>query len=87
MLDEPEAALGPLRTCTAQMPGWRAAFVWLAATCERLGMTQELRAAAASVLRIGPGFTIGEYDRLHQYVDRPAAEAVLASLRRLGLPE
>jgi adenylate cyclase len=87
MLDEPEAALGPLRTCTAQMPGWRAAFVWLAATCERLGMTQESGAAAASVLRIGAGFTVGEYDRLHQYVDRPAAEALLASLRRLGLPE
>ena len=87
MLDEPEAALGPLRTCTAQMPGWRAAFVWLAATCERLGMTQEARDAATSVLRIGPSFTIGEYGRLHQYVDRPAAEVLFASLRRLGLPE
>ena len=53
MLDEPEAALGPLRTCTAQMPGWRAAFVWLAATCERLGMTQEARDAAAWFFELG----------------------------------
>jgi hypothetical protein len=50
-------------------------------------MTQEARDAAASVLRIGPGFTIGEYGRLHQYVDRPAVEVLFASLRRLGLPE
>ena len=87
MLDEPEAALGPLRTCTAQMPGWRAAYVWLAATCERLGLAKEAQEAAASVVHIGPNFTIGEYGRLHGYLDRPAAEALFASLRRLGLPE
>jgi predicted Zn-dependent protease len=87
MLDEPDAALGPLRTCVAQAPGWRAAFIWLGATHERLGMTTEAREAAASVLRLGPGFTISEYDRLHQYVNRPAAEALFGSLRRLGLPE
>ena len=87
MLDEPDAALGPLRTCIAQAPGWRAAFIWLAAAHERLGMTKEAREAAASCLGIGPGFTISEYDRLHQYADRPAAEALFSSLRRLGMPE
>ena len=87
MLDEPEAALGPLRVCTAQLPGRRKAFVWLAAACERLGMTEEARHAAASVLRIAPGFSIGADNRLHGYLDRCAAERMYASLRRLGLPE
>ena len=87
MLNEPESALGPLRICTAQAPGWRSAFIWLAAACERLGLTREAQEAAASVLRISPAFSIGENDRLHGYVDRPAAEAMYASLRRLGLPE
>lgn len=87
MLDEPEAALGPPRTCTAQLPGRRTAFIWLAAACERLGMTKEAQEAAACVLRIAPAFSIAADDRLHQYVDRCAAEALFASLRRLGLPE
>ena len=87
MLNEPEAALGPLRTCAAQAPGWRAAFIWRAAACERLGLIQEAQEAAASVLRISSSFSIGADDRLHGYVDRPAAEAMYASLRRLGLPE
>jgi len=87
MLGNDRAALAPLRECAARAPRWRPAFVWLAATCVRLNLVNEARAAAARVLDIEPNFSIEAWRRLHPYRDLTGAESIYAALRAAGLPD
>ena len=87
MLGNDRAALAPLRECAARAPRWRPAFVWLAATCVRLNLVNEARAAAARVLDIEPNFSIEAWRRLHPYRDLTGAESIYAALRVAGLPD
>jgi adenylate cyclase len=80
-----ERALESLRVAAARMPGYRAAFAWLAATSAQLGRLDEARAAAAEVLRVHPEFTISWFLGQIRLTPRDA-EHLTEGLRKAGLP-
>jgi TolB-like protein len=86
MLGEDRTALRFLRECASRAPDFWAGHVWLAATCARLGRTEEARHAAAEVLRIVPDFTIAMWRAMHPYQDMDAAETLFRWLGEAGLP-
>jgi adenylate cyclase len=86
MLDEDRTALRFLRECTARAPDFWAGHVWLAATCARLGRTEEGKCAVAEVQRIVPEFTIALWRGMHPYRDMQAAETLYRWLAEAGLP-
>jgi adenylate cyclase len=80
-------ALESLRTANERMPNWRPTFVWRAATAGQLGQAEEARAAAAQVLRLDPGFTIGGWLRLLRLASEEDSKRLADGLRKAGLPE
>ena len=80
-------ALDAMRTANDRMPNWRPTFVWRAATAGQLGRTEEARAAAAQVLRLDPGFTIGGWLHFLRLSRGEDSERLAAGLRKAGLPE
>ncbi len=86
MLGEDQTALRFLRECTARAPDFWAGHVWLAATCARLGRTDEARQASAEVRRLVPDFTIALWRAMHPYRDGQAAETLFRWLGEAGLP-
>ena len=80
-------ALGPLRTATERMPGFRPGFVWRAAAAAQLGLDQEARQAASGVLRLQPDFGISEWLRFLRLAKLEDADRLADGLRKAGLPE
>src|SRR6516162_2768909 len=80
-------ALGPLRTATERMPGFRPGFVWRAAAAAQLGLDQEARQAASGVLRLQPDFGISEWLRFLRLAKQEDADRLADGLRKAGLPE
>jgi tetratricopeptide (TPR) repeat protein len=63
------------------------ASVGLACAYAQLGQLEEMRAAAAEVLRINPGFTIESSKRILVYKDPQDLEHYVDGMRKAGLPE
>jgi adenylate cyclase len=80
-----ERSLESLMVAAERMPGYRPAFVWLAACAAQLGRSDEARAAAAEVLKIQSDFTIGWFLRQIRLVPTDA-EHLSTGLRKAGLP-
>jgi len=80
-------ALGPLRTATERMPGFRPGFVWRAAAAAQLGLDQEARQAASGVLHLQPDFGISEWLRFLRLAKQEDADRLADGLRKAGLPE
>jgi TolB-like protein/DNA-binding winged helix-turn-helix (wHTH) protein len=61
--------------------------VWHAAIAAQMDQMDEAHAAAATVLRLEPEFTISKFQALIRLADKKDAERLAAALRRAGLPD
>lgn len=59
----------------------------LAANLAHLGRLEEARAESAEVLRLHPGFTIGQWRHRPPYRDAAVLERYIEGLRKAGLPD
>jgi tetratricopeptide (TPR) repeat protein len=86
LLGHDEAAADAARKTFQANPRWSYANMLLAATLAKLGRIDEARAAAARVIELEPGFTVGGLCRavnMHESLSAPLSDA----LRRAGLPD
>jgi len=61
--------------------------VWHSAIAAQMDQMEESRAAAATVLRLDPEFTISNFQALIRLADKKDAERLDAALRKAGLPD
>jgi len=61
--------------------------VWHTAIAAQMDQMEESRAAAATVLRLDPEFTISNFQALIRLADKKDAERLDAALRKAGLPD
>jgi len=88
MLKQYPQALAALGECVLQVPTFRSARAWLAATYAQLGRMEEARAEAAELVRIQPDYTIAGVPRLIVGFKSPKdAKHFFDGLRKAGLPE
>lgn len=86
ILGHDEAAADAARKTFQATPRWSYASMLVAATLAKFGRIDEARAAAARVIELEPGFTIGGMNRavnMHESLYAPLSDA----LRKAGLPD
>jgi tetratricopeptide (TPR) repeat protein len=84
-LDKYEAALEAAHKIVRANPYWSMAHVALAATQASLGRFDAAKAAAARVLELQPGFTVGGFIAAFD-IDKSLAAPLSEALKVAGLP-
>ena len=60
---------------------------WLAAIYMQLKRVAEAKAEAREVLIVNPRFSLASYSRMFPFKDKEIRDALLANMRKAGLPE
>lgn len=76
-----------LQQVVDRRPRWMNARVLLVAACHGMGLEAEAVEQAQEILQTRPTFRLGDWSRLQPYRESRDLEAIVASLRRVGLPD
>jgi adenylate cyclase len=82
-----EEALQTSRKAMAAMPTSLSPLRAAILACDHLGMTAEMKAVAANLLAISPGFRVGQFSKLQPFKDEQFAKSYMTALRKADLPE
>jgi TolB-like protein len=84
---QPEAALGELRRCAARAPDYRPCHSSMVVGYIETGQIDAARASMAEVLRLRPGWVLGDYDGVFGFRRSEDTARFLAAFRAAGMPE
>jgi adenylate cyclase len=82
-LAQPEQVIATIKKMQDPSEGFRL----LAVNYAHLGSIEDAEASAREVMRLHPGFTIGEWSTRPPYRDKPVLERYVEGLRKAGLPD